>query len=390
MKSIIYIKYGELVLKGKNKINFINRLFDNTKHILNDKPKLKIIKQFDSMIITGTTIANRDKIIEILKKVPGIGLIIPGFVCKRDFDSLSKSVIEQLEKTNITDTTFKVDTKRADKAYPLNSMEISKKLGGVVLRKFRKYRVDVHKPKLHIIVEIKLKEAIFYFEKIKGCGGFPLGINGRVLMLISGGIDSPVAANLLLKKGLKVDFLTFISPPHTDDRALNKVRDLQKILTFDSKLYKSKLYIVNFTSLQHEISHISNHSYQITLMRRYFFRIARDLAKQNEYDAIATGESLGQVASQTIESMNTIQQSIDGFLVLRPLLSYDKSEIIEIAKRIGTYDTSILPFADSCSLFVPTNPVTKPTIHGAKKLEEELTLIEGIYDNVFKKHINVE
>ncbi|MDR3257886.1 MAG: tRNA 4-thiouridine(8) synthase ThiI [Mycoplasmataceae bacterium] len=390
MKSIIYIKYGELVLKGKNKINFINRLFDNTKHVLSDKPKLKIIKQFDSMIITGTTVANRGKIIEILKKVPGIGLIIPGFICKRDFDSLSKSIIEQLEKTNITDTTFKVDTKRADKTYPLNSMEISKKLGGVVLRKFKKYHVDVHKPKLHIIVEIKLKEAIFYFEKIKGCGGFPLGINGRVLMLISGGIDSPVAANLLLKKGLKVDFLTFISPPHTDDRALNKVRDLQKILSFDGKLYKSKLYIVNFTSLQHEISHISNHSYQITLMRRYFFRIARDLAKQNEYDAIATGESLGQVASQTIQSMHTIQQSIDGILVLRPLLSFDKSEIIEIAKRIGTYDISILPFADSCSLFVPTNPVTKPTVHGAKKLEEELTLIDGIYDNIFKKHINVE
>jgi thiamine biosynthesis protein ThiI len=269
-------------------------------------------------------------------------------------------------------------------------MEISRKLGGVILNNFKKYHVDVHKPKLHIIVEIKLKEAIFYFEKMKGCGGFPLGINGRVLMLISGGIDSPVAASLLLKKGLKVDFLTFISPPHTDDRVLDKVRTLQKILTYDGKLYKSKLYIVNFTSLQHEISHISNHSYQITLMRRYFFRIAKDLAIQNEYDAIATGESLGQVASQTIESMGTIQDSINGFLVLRPLLSFDKSEIIEMAKKMGTYDTSILPFADSCSLFVPTYPVTKPTIHGAKKLEDELPLIKGIYDNIFKKHINVE
>ncbi|MDR3330094.1 MAG: tRNA 4-thiouridine(8) synthase ThiI [Mycoplasmataceae bacterium] len=390
MKNIIYLKYGELTLKGKNKINFINRLFDNVKRVLSDKPKLRIIKQFDSMIITGATISNRNKTIETLKKVPGISLIIPGYVCKRDFQSIGKAIIEQLEHANITETTFKVDTRRADKSYQLDSMEISCKLGGVILKNFNKYKVDVHKPKLRITVEIKMNDAIFYFEKIRGCGGFPLGINGRVLMLISGGIDSPVAANLLMKKGLKVDFLTFISPPHTDDRALNKVKTLRNILTLDGKLYKSKLYTVNFTSLQHEISHISNHSYQITLMRRYFFRIAKELALQNEYDAIATGESLGQVASQTIESMNTIQDAIGSFLVLRPLLSYDKFEIIDLAKKVGTYETSILPFADSCSLFVPTNPVTKPTIHGAKKLENELTLAEGIYDNIFKKHIEIE
>jgi thiamine biosynthesis protein ThiI len=250
--------------------------------------------------------------------------------------------------------------------------------------------VDVHTPKLPIYVEIKKDSAFFYFEKIKGTGGFPLGINGKVLLMISGGIDSPIAANLLIKKGLNVDFLTFISPPHTDDKALNKVRKLKEIVTLNNTLYKSKLYIVNFTSLQHEIAHISDYSYQITIMRRYFFRIAKHLAIANNYQAIATGESLGQVASQTIQSMQTIQDAADDFLVLRPLLTMDKSEIIEMAQKIGTYDISILPYDDACSLFVPANPVTKPTIHKAKKLEEELTLMETLLQSTLLKHIIVE
>jgi thiamine biosynthesis protein ThiI len=269
-------------------------------------------------------------------------------------------------------------------------MEISTKLGGVILNHFKDYAVDVHKPKLVINVEIKDLYAIFYFEKINGLGGLPLGINGKVLMLISGGIDSPVAANLLLKKGLQVDFLTFISPPHTDERALNKVRELKKIITLNNDLYNAKLYIVNFTNLQHEITHIHDRSYQITILRRYFFRFAKRLAESNNYQAIATGEALGQVASQTIQSMQTIQNSIGDFLVLRPLLTMDKSEIIHLAKQLGTYDTSILPYADSCSLFVPANPVTKPTIHKAIHLESGLELADDIMEQIFKNHIKIE
>jgi thiamine biosynthesis protein ThiI len=194
----------------------------------------------------------------------------------------------------------------------------------------------------------------------------------------------------MIKKGFYTDFLTFISPPHTDDRALDKVKKLKNILTLDNTLQKSKLFIVNFTSLQHEISHISKKSYQITIMRRYFFRIAQDIAIKYGYDAIVTGESLGQVASQTMESINTINNSINQKLVLRPLLTYDKSEIINISKIIGTYETSILPFADSCSLFVPTNPSTKPNIETADKLEKELDLINGIYLNILNKYTKIE
>ncbi|MDR0826124.1 MAG: tRNA 4-thiouridine(8) synthase ThiI [Mycoplasmataceae bacterium] len=390
MKNIIYIKYGELTLKGKNKMSFINCLYTNLKKALISFKDVTIHKQYDSATISGFTTKNKDKIVEILKQVPGISLIIPAYIAPKDFAKLGDTIVKQLMKNKITHTTFKVDTKRADKSYPLNSMEVSTKMGGVILRNFKGYSVDVHKPQLKITIEIKLKEAIFYFEKIKGFGGFPLGINGRILLLISGGIDSPVAAKLLMKKGFYVDFLTFISPPHTDDQALDKVKKLKRIITLDGKLENSKLYIVNFTPLQHEIAHISIHSYQITIMRRYFFRIAHKLALIHKYDAIATGESLGQVASQTIDSMQTIQNAIGESLVLRPLLSFDKSEIIELGRQYGTYETSILPFADSCSLFVPTNPVTRPTIHTAAKLEAELELASEIIERIINKNIKVE
>ncbi|GHU48299.1 putative tRNA sulfurtransferase [Bacilli bacterium] len=390
MRNIIYIKYGELTLKGKNKMSFINCLYFNLKKALIDFRNVSIHKQYDSATISGFTAKNKDEIMSILKQIPGVGLIIPAYIANKEFAKLGEAIVKQLIKNKITNTTFKVNSKRSDKSYPLDSMQLSMKMGGLILRNFKGYSVDVHKPQLKVTIEIKLKEAIFYFEKIKGCGGFPLGINGKVLLLVSGGIDSPVAAKLLMKKGFQVDFLTFISPPHTDDRALDKVRSLKKTITLDGKLENSKLYIVNFTPLQHEIAHISIHSYQITIMRRYFFRIAHDLALKDKYDAIATGESLGQVASQTINSMKTIQNAIGDALVLRPLLSYDKSEIIELSRYYGTYETSILPFADSCSLFVPTNPVTRPTIHTALKLEAELELVPEIYKHIINKNIKVE
>jgi thiamine biosynthesis protein ThiI len=390
MERIIFIKYGELVLKGKNKKDFINCLYRNLLRVLADFNDINIKREHDACVISDINNNDYESILNILKHVPGIELIIPAYTASKIFNDLSKDIIKQLETLQIVKTTFKVNGKRQDKTYELNSMELAKKMGGVILDHFSHFKVDVHQPQLIITIEIRKNSSIFYFSRIRGCGGFPLGINGCVLMLISGGIDSPVAANLLLKKGFNVDFLTFISPPHTDERALDKVRTLRRIITMDSKLEKSKLYVVNFTKLQHEIAHISNHSYQITIMRRYFFRVAHDLAKKYKYDAIATGESLGQVASQTIESMQTIQNSIGDFMVLRPLLTYDKSEIIQLAKQYGTYETSILPFADSCSLFVPTNPTTKPTIHTANRLESELELIQSIYQTILDKYITIE
>ena len=281
-------------------------------------------------------------------------------------------------------SSFKVITKRQDKSYPLNSMQVSEQLGAHILKAFNRAKVNIKNPLTKIVIEIRKKDAIIYHEKIKGTGGFPLGINGRCLMLISGGIDSPVASYLLLKKGLHVDFVTFISPPHTHKNVLKKVKKLIDILSANKKIYKPKLFVVNFTKLQHEISHIANKSYQITIMRRYFYRIAASLAKQYHYDVLGTGESLGQVASQTLESMTTIQDAIKDILVLRPLISFDKSEIIDLARKIGTYETSILPYEDTCSLFVPNNPVTKPKRTIAKDLEKQLELINFIYESTLK------
>ncbi|MCQ3915073.1 MAG: tRNA 4-thiouridine(8) synthase ThiI [Mycoplasmoidaceae bacterium] len=387
VEKLIYIKYGELTLKGKNRREFVICLFNNVKKALAEFKTVKVLKQYDSMTISHIPSTKYQKVFDIVKAIPGISYVIEGYGLERDINKLHaflKTTIENKKQT------FKVITKRSDKKYPTDSMSFSRQLGGFILKTFKNLSVDIHKPELKVNVEIKEDKFIVYFNRVKGCGGFPLGINGRVLMLISGGIDSPVAASLLMKKGFHVDFLTFVSPPHTSKEAENKVRKLIKQITLDGKLEKPLLYICKFTDLQHEIAHITNHSYQITIMRRYFFRIAQHLVKTQHYDAMATGESLGQVASQTIESMTTISQVLDNVVVLRPLLTYDKIEIIALAEKINTYNISILPYPDACSMFVPANPTTKPNITKAQELEKELLLIDTIYKRVIGKHIKKE
>lgn len=385
--KIIYLKYGELTLKGKNKKVFINQLFQNIKIALKNFD-LKIIKQYDSSLIKEIKEEDFDEVISILKNIPGISQIIIAQQLERNYNDLVKFLVDKF--SNLKELTlFKIETKRSDKSYELNSMEFSRKLGHDLLISNKLLKVDVKNPQYKIIVEIHKNNFICYTNKINGRGGFPIGVGGKVLMLISGGIDSPVAAGLLMKKGYKVDFLTFISPPHTKPEALTKTEDLVKTLTKTCP-YVPKLYVCNFTKLQHELSHTSDRSYQITLMRRYFFRIAQELKNKFDYDAIATGESLGQVASQTIQSINTIESVLNNTVVLRPLLTYDKLEIINLANQFGTYEISILPYADSCSLFVPANPVTKPTIHKAEKLENELDLINELYNITIEKHIETK
>ena len=388
ISKIIYLKYGELTLKGKNRINFIDCLYKNVLSALKQFKSIKVLKKFDSM---GIICNKRDylKIIDIVKRIPGIFQIIEAFVINgNQIKQVEKSIINLLETKKFK--TFKIATKRHDKSFPINSMEYSKLIGSIVLKNIKNKKVIMDNPDLTINIEIHSDKTILFFERIEGAGGFPIGINGKALSLISGGIDSPVASSLVMKKGIHVDFITFITPPHTSDAALKKIKDLIKVVTLDQKLEKPKIFIVNFTMIQHELSHISNKSYQITLMRRYFFRIANYLKNKYGYDAIVTGESLGQVASQTVKSMETIENVLDNkTIVLRPLLSYDKIEIIKLAKNLGTYDISILPYADCCSLFVPKSPVTKPNIETAKKLESELSLIDKIFDDTIAKYIKI-
>lgn len=388
ISKIIYLKYGELTLKGKNRINFIDCLYKNVLSALKQFKSIKVLKKFDSMGIICNK-SDYQKIIDIVKRIPGIFQIIEAFVINgNQIKQVEKSIINLLKTKKFK--TFKIVTKRHDKSFPINSMEYSKLIGSIVLKNIKNKKVIMDNPDLTINIEIHNDNTILFFERIEGVGGFPIGINGKALSLISGGIDSPVASSLIMKKGIHVDFITFITPPHTSDAALKKVKDLIKVITLDQKLEKPKIFIVNFTMIQHELSHISNKSYQITLMRRYFFRIANYLKNKYGYDAIVTGESLGQVASQTIKSIETIENVLDNkTVILRPLLSYDKLEIIKLAKNLGTYDISILPYADCCSLFVPKSPVTKPNIETAKKLESELSLIDKIFDYTIVKYIKI-
>lgn len=385
---IIYLKYGELTLKGRNRMNFIDCLYKNVVQALSSFKELTIKRKFDSMELICSN-ESYDEIFNVVQRIPGISQIIKAYKFNSNKLAEIESQIVELIKQNKFKT-FKVITNRHDKSFPITSMEYSKLIGGIILKNIANKKVVMTKPDLAINVEIHSNSLIIFFARIEGTGGFPININGKALALISGGIDSPVASYLVMKKGMHVDFLTFITPPHTSDEALEKVKKLVKIVTLNNSIEKARLFVVNFTMIQHELSHISDKSYQITLMRRYFFRIANYLKNKYKYDALVTGESLGQVASQTIESMQTIENVLDNkTVILRPLLTYDKVEIIKIAKKIDTFETSILPFADCCSLFVPKAPVTKPKVNKAEKLESELDLLNKIYDTTIDKYIKI-
>jgi thiamine biosynthesis protein ThiI len=385
---LIYVKYGELYLKGKNRNQFIKCLFLSIKQVLKKFKKIEIKKAYDFMYIENVYEKDVSTILAILQNVPGISYSSLVYSCKPSFHELTNLINKNI--INLKGS-FKVITKRQDKQYELNSMELNAKIGGSILNANKDLFVDVHDPKYSIYVEIKRNNFLFYFEKKYGLGGFPLGINGRVLCLISGGIDSVIAAKLLIKKGFIVDFLTFITPPHTSPNALKKTLDLIDIITIKKTLYKPKIFIFKFTNLQHEIAHITIKAYQITIMRRYFFRIAKEIAIKFKYDAIATGESLGQVASQTTNSIIAIQNAIGEFLVLRPLFCFDKNEIIILAKKYCTYETSIIPHPDCCALFVPKNPITQPKIAICEKLEKEIPLVDTMCKNIFdNKYLTIK
>lgn len=392
MESILYIKYGELTLKGKNRMTFVRALFKNVKEALKEFEGIKIEYFYDNMKIYQLANHNVINIIEILKNIPGIHSINLAHLVSDNINEIKEFTLK-IAKEEVQDNnfkTFKIEVRRQNKSYFLDSMQIKNIVAGNILENTN-LKVDLHNPELVINVEIKNNnEAVLYGKKVLGPSGLPVGSNGRILVLLSGGIDSPVASRLLMNRGLAVDFITFITPPHTSERALQKVRDLAKIITLDNKLCNSKLYVCDFSSMQHELTHIAKESYRITLMRRYFFRIAKAIALKHKLKAIATGESIGQVASQTLESMQAITSVLDDFLVLRPLLTYEKEDIITKAKKFGTYDLSILPYNDSCALFAPKNPVTQPNVETAIKLEESLDLINSIMENVIEKHTWLE
>lgn len=364
MEKLILIKYGELTTKKGNRNQFINKLSDNI------KVDGKIIKKRDRMYIIPN---NFDETINKLKKVFGLQGIVVAYKVNTNIEDIKNGVLEVLKNENFK--TFKVETKRANKNFEIKSMDFNNVIGGLVLKNFD-CKVDVHNPDIVVHIEIR-EDTYIYTNEIKGSGGYPVGIQGKGILMLSGGIDSPVAGYLALKRGIDIDCLYFDSPPHTSIEAKNKVIELANILNQYSG--NIKLLVVPFTKLQEAIYKNVPSEYNITILRRMMYRIATNIS--NKYKVLINGESIGQVASQTLTSINVIN-SVTNFPVIRPVACLDKLEIIEIAKKIGTYETSILPFEDCCTIFVPKHPVINP------KLEKCLEYEKFNYQELIDECIN--
>lgn len=382
MKKIIIIKYGELTTKKDNINFFITTLKDNIKNCLVDyETEIKYDK--GRMFIYANE-DNLDVVIEKIKKTFGIHEInIGSEIDDNSIENIKKSLIELIKDRDIT--SFKIVTKRSDKKYPVNSMEISRQMGGIVLKNKEKAEVDVHNPKMVINIEVRLNNKVYiYFDKIKGIGGYPVGVAGKGLLMLSGGIDSPVAGYLALKRGVRIEAVYFESPPHTSDAAKNKVISLAKKLSEYSGYVK--LHVINFTAIQEAILKNCPHEYLVTIMRRMMYRISERIAKKNNCKVLINGESIGQVASQTLTSMAAIN-CVTKLPVIRPVACLDKLDIIEIAKNIDTYETSILPFEDCCTIFVPDHPVINPTEESASEYEKSFDFENLISDAVYNENI---
>ena len=371
MYSDIILREGEMVLKGRNRRDFEYRLIKNVKRVTKDFKGVSVERSYGRIYIRNAN-ENTMEIIKGVKLIPGIYNISPIMKTDKNLDNIKAKALEMLKKAIVGKKTFKVEAKRADKTYPLDSMEISRQVGGYILAMFDgELSVDVRNPDVVVNVEVTFTAANIYSENIEGAGGLPIGTSGRGLTLLSGGIDSPVAIWMGLKRGVEMDALHFHSFPFTSERSKEKVVDLTKILAKHTG--KMKLYVINFTEIQKIIGLKCPKEYYITIMRRFMLRIATVVANKYDYKALFTGDSIGQVASQTLESMAAIN-AVTTIPVIRPLASMDKHHIIQISREIGTYETSILPYEDCCTVFVPQNPVIRPEISVCEEGEKELDI----------------
>ena len=371
MQKLILIKYGELTTKKANRNLFINKLSDNIKKILKNE-QVKIKKDRVRMYIETENI---EKVSKKLLKVFGLHGIVIANKVNTNTDEIKNAVLSILKDKQFK--TFKVETKRADKNFEIKSMDFNNIIGSLVLKNFD-VKVDVHNPDVIIHIEIR-EDTYIYLNEEKGIGGYPVGIQGKGILMLSGGIDSPVAGYLALKRGVDIDCLYFDSPPHTSVEAKNKVIKLAGILNEYSG--NIRLLVVPFTKLQEEIYKNVPSEYNITILRRMMYRIATSIDKK--YKIVVNGESIGQVASQTLTSMSVIN-SVTNYPIIRPVACLDKLEIIDYSKKIGTYDTSILPFEDCCTIFVPKHPVINPRLDKCLEYEnfDYQSLIRECIDNI--------
>lgn len=376
MYNIVAVSFGELFLKGKNRGSFEHKLIEQIKYALKKFNDVSIYKDSGKVYVETKNKEDMDEIVEKIRKIFGISNISPSIKTIKDIDIIIEKTIELfrylLNKQDIK--TFKIKTKRSDKEFPVKSMDFSALMGGKILENFSSVMVDVHNPDVEILIDIK-KCCYISSEKIKTLGGLPIGSNGRALLLLSGGIDSPVAGYMIAKRGVEIEALYFHTYPFTSERANEKVIKLKEKL--EEYCGKIKLHSINILEIHKAIREFCKEEETTILARRFMMRIAEKIATENKMEMLITGESLGQVASQTMKSMAVIENAIN-MPILKPLVGMDKSEIIEISREIDTYDTSILPYDDCCSVFAPKHPLINPKLENIKRSESNLNVEELI------------
>lgn len=366
------IKYAEIGTKGKNRYLFEDALSHQIKNALKKtEGSFVIAKESGRIYVQAAGEYDYDEVIEALQHVFGIAWICPVVQMEnKDFEEIKNLAVRYIEEVYPDKHfTFKVESRRADKQYPIHSEQMNRDLGEVILKAFPETKVDVHHPDVMLRVEVR-KVVNLYSLMIPGLGGMPVGTNGKAMLLLSGGIDSPVAGYMIAKRGVKIDAVYFHAPPYTSERAKQKVVDLAtQVARYSGPI---PLYVVNFTDIQLYIYDKCPHEELTILMRRYMMRIAEEIARRNDALALITGESIGQVASQTVPSLASTNE-VCTMPVFRPLIGFDKQEIVDISQKIGTFETSIQPFEDCCTIFVAKHPVIKPNIHMIHKSEGKLT-----------------
>ena len=384
MFKAFLIKYAEIGIKGKNRYMFEDALIRQMEYVLKDvEGTFRMTKEQGRIYVQTEGAFDYEETLDALKRVFGIAFICPVVICEDEgFEKLAQDVVEYVDHVYPDkDRTFKMHVRRAKKTYPGTSMELNAELGGRILEAYPQMKVDVHDPQTLITVEIREKIYI-YSESIPGPGGMPIGTNGKAMLLSSGGIDSPVAGYMIAKRGVKIDAVYFHAPPYTSERAKQKVVDLAKLVArYSGPIH---LHVVNFTDIQLYIYEKCPHEELTIIMRRYMMKIAERIGKETGCLGLITGESIGQVASQTVQSLAATNE-VCTMPVFRPVIGFDKQEIVDISLKINTYETSIQPYEDCCTIFVAKHPVTKPNLNVIKKSEMNLAeKIDEMMDTAVK------
>ncbi|MBQ9031011.1 MAG: tRNA 4-thiouridine(8) synthase ThiI [Parasporobacterium sp.] len=385
MAGMLLIKYSEIGVKGKNRYVFEDMLVRNIKSALKPLDHPCDVRKADGRVYISYEEEDYEEALEALSKVFGIAWICPVTQIRPvGIEELKEQVVQFVRDTYFSKGepepfSFKVNCRRAEKSYPLNSMEVNMLAGEAVLEAFPQLTVDVHHPDVMLNIEIRPKDINLYSVSIEGLNGMPVGSSGKAMLLLSGGIDSPVAGYLISKRGVSLDAVYFHAPPYTSERAKQKVVDLAKIIS--AYTGPVKLHIVNFTEIQMKIYEVCPHDELTIIMRRYMMKIAQELAEKEGCLGLVTGESIGQVASQTMQSM-LVTNEVCHLPVYRPLCAFDKLDIVAISEKIGAYETSILPYEDCCTIFVAKHPVTKPKLDRILRSERKL---EGVMKELYQK-----